>query len=66
MIPTNGAARYSSSLGVGDFVKTTSVVAYTQQRLDRVGDSIIRLARAENLDAHAASVQLRMNGQKRS
>ncbi len=66
VIPTNGAARYSSSLGVGDFVKTTSVVAYTQQRLDRVGDSIIRLARAENLDAHAASVQLRMNGQERS
>ena len=66
VIPTNGAARYSSSLGVGDFVKTTSVVAYTQQRLDRVGDSIIRLARAENLEAHAASVELRMNGQERS
>ena len=66
VIPTNGAARYSSSLGVGDFVKTTSVVAYTQQRLDRVGDSIIRLARAENLEAHAASVELRINGQERS
>ena len=66
VIPTNGAARYSSSLGVDDFVKTTSVVAYTQKRLDRVGDSIIRLARAENLEAHAASVELRMNGQERS
>jgi histidinol dehydrogenase len=65
VIPTNGAARYSSALGVADFVKTTSVVAYTQQRLDRVGNSIIRLARAENLEAHAASVQLRMNGQER-
>ena len=62
VLPTNGAARYSSSLSVADFVKTTSIVAYTQQRLERVGDSIVRLARAENLEAHAASVQIRLNG----
>ena len=66
VIPTSGAARYSSSLGVSEFVKTTSVIAYTRRRLDRVGASIIRLARAEHLEAHAASVELRMNRQERN
>jgi len=60
VLPTNGAARFSSSLGVGDFTKTTSIVAYTARRLDRVGDQIVRLAEAEGFEAHAEALRLRL------
>ncbi len=60
VLPTNGAARYASSLGLADFVKTTSIIAYTEARLQRVGDKIMRLARAEGLEAHAEAVRVRL------
>ena len=60
VLPTNGAARYASSLGLADFVKTTSVIAYTAARLERVGDKIVRLARAEGFEAHAEAVLVRL------
>ncbi|MBJ67321.1 MAG: histidinol dehydrogenase [Gemmatimonadetes bacterium] len=59
VLPTNGAARYASSLGVGDFVKTTSVIAYTETRLRNTKATIARLARAESLEAHARAVEVR-------
>ena len=59
VLPTNGAARYASSLGVGDFVKTTSVIAYTETRLRTTQATIARLARAESLEAHARAVEVR-------
>jgi histidinol dehydrogenase len=59
VLPTNGAARYASSLGVADFVKTTSVIAYSQDRLRDTCVSIARLARAEGLEAHARAVEVR-------
>ncbi len=59
VLPTNGAARYASSLGVADFVKTTSVIAYSQVRLRDTYTSIARLARAEGLEAHARAVEMR-------
>ena len=67
VLPTNGAARYASSLGLDDFVKTTSVIKYSSQRLRQVGQKIVRLARAEGLEAHARAVQLRLeDGQAES
>ncbi len=59
VLPTNGAARYASSLGVGDFVKTTSVIAYTETRLRATQATIARLARAESLEAHTRAVEVR-------
>lgn len=59
VLPTNGAARYASSLGVGDFVKTTSVIAYTKTRLRNTQATIALLARAESLEAHARAVEVR-------
>lgn len=61
VLPTNGAARYASSLGLADFVKTTSVISYTAERLAKVGDRIITLARAESMEAHARAVQVRLD-----
>jgi len=61
VLPTNGAARFASSLGLADFVKTTSVVSYTAERLARTGGRIMALARAESMEAHARAVQVRLD-----
>lgn len=60
VLPTNGAARFSSSLGLSDFVKTTSVVSYSAKRLLETGPKIARMARAENLEGHARAVEVRL------
>jgi histidinol dehydrogenase len=59
VLPTNGSARYASSLGVADFVKTTSVISYSPNRLHETSASIALLARAESLEAHARAVEVR-------
>ena len=61
VLPTNGAARYASSLGLADFVKTTSIIAYTDERLQGTGEHIVRMARAEGLEAHARAVSIRQD-----
>jgi histidinol dehydrogenase len=60
VLPTNGAARFSSSLGLSDFVKTTTVVSYSARRLNKTGPKIARMARAEGLEAHARAVEVRL------
>ena len=60
VLPTNGAARFSSSLGLSDFLKTTSIVQYTPARLQQTGADIMRLARAEGFEAHARAVEVRL------
>ena len=65
VLPTGGAARFASALGLEDFVKSTSVVAYTRARLERVGERIARLARAEGLEAHAGAVRMRLEDGER-
>lgn len=62
VLPTGGTARYGSPLGVYDFVKRTSVVRYTPARLSREAPSIIALAEAEGLYAHAEAVRMRVGG----
>ena len=59
VLPTQGAARYASSLGVADFVKTTSIIDYSDSRLARTAEHIARMARAEGLEAHARAVEIR-------
>jgi len=65
VLPTNGAARFASSLGVADFLKTTSIVAYTPARLAKVGEQITCMARAEGFEAHAEAVRLRLQDYRR-
>ncbi|HEY8460923.1 MAG TPA: histidinol dehydrogenase [Blastocatellia bacterium] len=59
VLPTGGAARFSSALGVYDFLKRTSVVRYTREELARSAPSIERLALAEGFEAHARSATIR-------
>ncbi len=60
VLPTAGTARFASALGVDDFLKKTSVIAYSRAAFDRDAGSIIRLAELEGLMAHAESVRIRL------
>lgn len=60
ILPTGGTARYASALGVEDFVRRQSVIAYTKERLERTGSRIATFARAEELEAHARAVEARL------
>src|SRR2546422_2968414 len=59
VLPTGGAARFSSALGVHDFVKRTTELRYAQEDLKNAQEKIAALARAEGLEAHAQSVLIR-------
>jgi histidinol dehydrogenase len=64
-LPTGGAARFSSPLGVADFLKKTNVVSYEFPALRSDAPHVVRLARKEGLVAHAQSVRLRTLGKGR-
>jgi len=58
-LPTSGTARFSSPLGVEDFIKTSQFTYYTRDALSRVADKIAYFANKEGLDAHARSATIR-------
>ncbi len=58
-LPTMGTARFASPLSVDDFIKKSSVTFYSDQALSAVADKIAAFARAEGLEAHARSVEVR-------
>ena len=60
-LPTSGCAKFSSPLGVQDFLKTSSVICYTHDRLQNQGGKIIRFAEEEGLYAHANAIRIRMD-----
>jgi histidinol dehydrogenase len=64
VLPTSGTARFSSPLGVYDFVKRTSVISYSQSALEKCSKNLTLLAEMEDLGAHANSVALRIEGGK--
>ena len=59
VLPTSGAARFASPLGVDDFIKKSSFTYYTKEALKDVKDRIIDFAEKEGLGAHAESVRIR-------
>ncbi len=61
VLPTNRSARFSSGLGVLDFMKRTTFLGCTPSALGRVGPAAATLAEAEGLGAHALSVTRRTN-----
>ena len=58
-LPTSGTARFSSPLGVDDFVKKSSFLYYTREALGEVAPRIADFAEREGLHAHARSVTIR-------
>lgn len=60
VLPTSGAARFSSGLGVIDFMKRTTLLGCDAEGLAGIGPHAITLAEAEGLDAHGRSVAIRL------
>ena len=58
-LPTAGTARFSSPLGVYDFLKRSSFTCCTRDALEKISDKIALLAECEGLHGHARSVLLR-------
>jgi histidinol dehydrogenase len=58
-LPTNTTARFSSGVSVYEFLKRSSVVTYDQAGLAADAPAIVSLANAEDLDGHAASIEVR-------
>ena len=58
-LPTSGTARFSSPLGVDDFVKKSQFIYYTPQALNAVAEDVAAFARKEGLEAHARSALAR-------
>jgi len=63
VLPTARSARFSSGLGVLDFMKRTSILRLDADSLRALGPAAIALGQAEGLDAHARSVAVRLNRQ---
>jgi histidinol dehydrogenase len=61
VLPTARSARFSSGLGVLDFMKRTSILKCGPEQLAKLGPAAIALGEAEGLDAHARSVAIRLN-----
>ena len=61
VLPTARSARFSSGLGVLDFMKRTSLVRCDAASLAAIGPAALTLAQAEGLDAHGLSVAIRLN-----
>lgn len=66
VLPTARSARFSSGLGVLDFMKRTSLLSLDRDALSALGPAAMTLARAEGLEAHRRSVEVRLGGGSRS
>ncbi|GAV21084.1 histidinol dehydrogenase [Mariprofundus micogutta] len=64
VLPTNRTARFSSPLGVYDFQKRSSVIRATREAVEKIGPAAAHLAHREGLQAHALTLELRLNGKK--
>lgn len=59
VLPTNGTAKFFSPLSVDDFIKKSSIIAYSKEALEKVHVDIEQFAKAERLTAHANSIKVR-------
>jgi histidinol dehydrogenase len=60
-LPTGGTAKFYSPLNVEDFMKKSSIISFSQQAINEIGEECALLADTEGLTAHAESVRVRLN-----
>ena len=65
VLPTGGASRFSSPLGVGDFLKITNVISLDAKAASDLGPAAATIARAEGLLGHALAIEDRLEGEGR-
>jgi histidinol dehydrogenase len=63
VLPTQGSARFSSPLGVEDFLKVTNVIALDGPTMQELSHAAMIIAKAEGLDAHAQAIEKRIRVQ---
>ena len=64
ILPTGGTARFSSPLGVYDFLKRSSVLSFSKKSLNKYGKQAARFAEMEGLEAHGRSIEKRLSRKK--
>lgn len=62
VLPTGGTARWASGLSVNDFVRSSSVIQFTEEAMRQAADDVRQMADKEDLTAHRASVDVRLGG----
>ena len=62
VLPTGGAARTFSGLGIDDFIRRTHVISYTKKALERMREPLERIAAIEGLPRHYEAVKVRLTG----
>jgi histidinol dehydrogenase len=60
VLPTGGSARFSSPLGVADFLKVSNIVALDEAAMRELSQAAMVIAKSEGLDAHARAVERRL------
>jgi histidinol dehydrogenase len=66
VLPTGGAARFLSPLGVDDFLKRTTFIKFEPPKLRELGSDVMRLSAVEGLEGHGTSVDLRLQRIRRA
>lgn len=64
VLPTSGTARFSNPLNVDDFLKKSSVIAYSHEAIVKNAEKISSFARLEGLEAHARAVEARLGDER--
>ena len=59
VLPTGGSARFSSGLGIGDFIKSSHVISYSKRALEKVNKAVQMLTTIEGMQKHLESVKVR-------
>jgi histidinol dehydrogenase len=65
VLPTSGSARFSSPLGIQDFLKITNVIGLEEASVKELGKAAITMAKAEGLEGHAEAIRLRLEGDRK-
>ena len=60
VLPTGGTARFFSPLSTDSFMKKSSLIFYTREGLDKVGEAVMQIADVEGLEAHGNTIKVRM------
>jgi histidinol dehydrogenase len=60
-LPTSGSARFFSPLSVQNFMKKSSIIYFSKQGIQELGKETMLFAKEEGLDAHAKSIEFRLN-----